>query len=95
MPAHTNRGIAFAGVNLRLQKRAYNAATCKVAILDALRRLPSIDDDVTTVDQIHDLLALEGIEYPRNTVYKTMLRMSNAEDSLVRVAGGFRTMAPI
>jgi hypothetical protein len=75
------------GTGLRLGRRVSTALTCRLAILDALSHLP---DDIVTADQLHDCLARENINYPRNTVYKTMLRMSNAADSLIRVDGGFR-----
>jgi hypothetical protein len=81
VPAYTNQGLTFAGVSLRLAKRASNYPTCRLAILNALPRLPGADNEVVTVDRVRGLLAREGIEFPRNTVYKTMLRMSNAEDA--------------
>ncbi len=95
MPPHTNRNLAFTGTRLRLEKRAPTAPTCRLAILEVLTQLPGPDNGVITVDRILDLLILEGIEYPRSTVYKTMLRRSNAEDALVRVAGCFQTRAPV
>ena len=95
MPPQTNRNLAFTGTRLRLEKRAPTAPTCRLAILEVLTQLPGPDNDVITVDRILDLLTLEGIGYPRSTVYKAMRRMSNAEDASVRVTGGFRTMAPI
>ena len=90
MPPHTNREIAFASAKLRLGKRASTAPTCRLAILDALGQLPN---DIVTTGQVHDYLARAGIDYPRSTVYKTILRMSNAEDTLLRVDGGFQVIA--
>ncbi len=74
-------------------RSASNSPTCRLAILNALPRLQGADNEVVTVDRVRGLLAREVMEFPRNTVYKTMLRMSNAEDALVRVTGGFRTTA--
>jgi hypothetical protein len=43
-----------------------------------------------TADDVRRYLVSSGVQYPGNTVYKTMSRMSEAFDALERVDGGFR-----
>ena len=93
MPPHTNRDLAFQGVSLRLGKRTSAARTCRLAVLDALSCVAGGCDAVVTVDQVRDCLINKGSSYPRNTVYKTVLRMSATADGLVRADGGFRIHA--
>ena len=93
MPPHTNRDLAFAGVSLRLGRLASAAPACRLAVLDALSCVPGGCGTVVTVDQVRDCLINKGNNYPRNTVYKTMLRMSATTDGLERADGGFRIHA--
>lgn len=88
MPPHTNRATSFAGPKLRLGRRLSAESTCRQAVLSALRVMPGVQPGLSvTADDVCRFLVSSGVQYPGDTVYKTMSRMS---DALERVDGGFR-----